>query len=257
VPVEMSPLAYTWRCDCGHRVNRYDSPEDQATRQLWCLVCRRTQSFTRLAFPPARADTSLPPEAKGKGATGKKRGIVEGWSKRSRKTNWEILEALGRAMVITGASTVGPLPETDRLREYQDSIQRWLERMDIAHYGNWEGPRPHTHWLFCSRLFAGFAGEFTRFCEKQYRRYFPGHDLPDKLVDIDMELKRGQQAIARYYAKVDKFDYETKSPEACPWLMWTPCWHFHLPWWLLTPIIEQLPKTRPEVIARAIRRRRK
>lgn len=195
---------------------------------------------------------SLPPAAKG--ATGEKRGIVGGWSKRSRKSNWQNLEALWRAGVITAGITVTPLPETKELRKFQQSIQRWLERKGIAHFGNWEGRRPHTHWILCSPLPPGFEVMFTRFCEKQYRRYFPGHDLPKELVRIDTQLEKGQAAIARYYAKVDKCGYETKTPEACPWLKWTPYWHFHLPWHLLDPIIKALPKTPPETIAAAIRR---
>jgi len=192
----------------------------------------------------------------GRGVTGKKRGQRSGWSPRSLQTNRKTCEALFELGLVHGVVTIGKLPQTDRLKSFQDSVERWLRRQSFSYHGVWEGPEPHMHILFCSPVTLEVLTGFATFCRKRFLRCFTGCELPTNLVEIDLKLENGPEATCRYLSKHTYRDsgVEVKGRTACPWLTWAPYFSAGLPWEQLKAAIEGLPPTPKAIIEKAIRR---
>ena len=129
-----------------------------------------------------------------------KRGPCLGWTQRTLKTNRDRCNALAELGIIAGAVTIAPLPSKcpPRLHRFQKAIQRLLANLGIAHHGCWEGPEPHMHILLCSPMDASTERELRNACFGLYRNHFGYSPVPSpSLVEIDLQLERGQQAAAR------------------------------------------------------------
>jgi hypothetical protein len=192
---------------------------------------------------------------------GGKRGPCKGWTFSTKRTSRNYCIALAELRRINGVLTIGPLPESAKLKSFQKAIHRLLKKWNIAHHGLWEGPNPHLHILLCSPVDEIAKKEIRGNIFACYNRHFGYRPQPPpNLVDLDLELKKGQLAAARYCGKTRKKDknggiYEQKAE--FPWLYWQPYFSHGLPWKAMKEVIANLPTTPPEFCIKAMNRKKR
>jgi len=191
---------------------------------------------------------------------GGKRGPCKGWTSSTKRTSRNYCVALAELGRIKGVLTIGPLPESAKLKSFQKAIHRLLKKWNIAHHGLWEGPNPHLHILLCSPVDEAAKKEIRENIFACYRRHFGCRPHPtSNLVDLDVELKKGPISIAKYCGKTRKRTgngggYVVK--EQYVWLEWQPYFSHGLPMKRIREIIPTLTPTPREICGRAMNRKK-
>lgn len=213
-----------------------------------CRVSRQHEAVYRLLFAAA------PPKIGGR------RGPSKGWTQRTKSTNRKCCIAYAKLEIITGVLTIGPLPDSAKLKSFQNAIQRALNKAGIIYHGIWEGPNPHLHILLCSPIDEATKKEIRGNIFACYSRHFGYRPQPPRtLVYLDLELRKGQLAAAHYCGKTRKKNdnggrFEQKAK--FPWLQWLPYFSHGLPWKAMKEVIANLPPTPPEFCEKERRRKK-